>query len=605
MIISHYKIFIMKKFILGAAVLGFAFVASSASALENYGGTLIKLGSRGEAVKTVQMCLAEMGYSNAGSFDGIYGTKTLAQVKSYQADKSLAQDGIVGPKTWAALDCKATDTDTDTDTPEFDSSNGEEADVTVDNLKKVDDLSNNKEDQEAFTFEVEADEKGGAAQVERVDLDFAIAGQPGGEDDFYDVIEKVTIEVDGKEVASVESSDDDDWQNDVTGILRLSGLDTVVKSDDTVEFTVLLDIADLDESDDLDLDITLSAIDVRYTDEAGITDEASGSVTAKTVSVEALDAINFDIDENKDNPENTTVALDADQDAVVAFINDVTVEEQDGTLSTVTVVMTVTDGSTTAVKADIEDAISDATLMFGDEEVDADNIVVAADASTVTLDFDMDDMEIAVDDEFEVSLELDLAELEDGSTAIGAKLEATTIEFEGEDEDGDDFGGASTTESVDNAPELALSAGALKLEESEVTGYTEVGSDDQAAKAIFTFEVTADGDEDIRVDSIKYLLDGVAQTVALGAATSGDYSFSIKDGDGDNVTAPVVINDGSTEKFTVTVIYDNTGNGAGNFELEIDVLNWTEDTLGNAFASGTTTGTLTLSLEADDIDLVN
>ena len=597
----------MKKFILGAAVLGFAFVASSASALENYGGTLVKLGSRGEAVKTVQMCLAEMGYSNAGSFDGIYGTKTLAQVKSYQADKKLAQDGVVGPLTWAALDCKATDTDTDTTTPEFDSSNGEEADVTVDNLKKVDDLSNNMEGQEAFTFEVEADEQGGAAQVERVDLTFDISALApvvsGEETDLYDIIEKVTIEVDGKEVASMESDNDDDWRDltsgDEQGVIRLSGLDTVVKSDDTVEFTVLLDIADLDENDDLDLEIAIEKVSVRYTDEAGITEEEALTAT-KTVKVEALDSLSFDIDENKDNPENTTVALDADQDAVVAFINDVTVEEQDGTLEKVTVEFSVTAGATTT---DIEDAISDATLMFGSEEIDADDIT-ATSATLVTVEFDMNDMEISVDDEFEVSVELDLNELEDTSTVIGKKLEATTIKFEGEDQNGDDF---TATETVDNAPELALSAGALKLEESDAAGYTEVGSDDQAAKAIFTVEVTADGDEDIRIDSIKYLLDGVAQTTALGAASANaDYSISIKDGDGDNVTAPVVINDGSTEKFTITVIYDNTGNGAGNFELELDTMNWTEDTgaVANVFTAGTT-GTLTLSLEADDIDLVN
>jgi peptidoglycan hydrolase-like protein with peptidoglycan-binding domain len=622
MIISHYKIFIMKKFILGAAVLGFAFVASSASALENYGGTLIKLGSRGEAVKTVQMCLSEMGYSNAGSFDGIYGTKTLAQVKSYQADKNLAQDGVVGPLTWAALDCEGTD-DTDTTTPEFDSSNGEEADVTVDNLKKVDDLSNNKADQEAFTFEVEADEQGGAAQVERADLTFEVtpknsgtaSATDDGEYDVYDVIEKVTIEVDGKEVASMDSSDDDDWQDINTdntvsatleeGILRISGLDTVVASDEVVEFTVLLDIADLDETDDLDLDIALTDIEVRYTDEAGITDTESYVGSSKTVTVEALDAVTVDVDENKDNPENTTVALDTDQDAVVAFINDVTMEEQDGTLSTITVEFEL-DAAATA--SDIDDLVSDATLMFGDEEIDADDIngVGGANPTGFTVEFDMDDMEFSADDEFEMSVELDLQELEDGSAFIGKDLIATDITFEGEDEDGDDF---TVTETVDNAPELALSAGALKLEDSSVDGYVEVGSDDDAAKATFKVEVKADGDEDIRIDNFMFSYDNGSDTVTVPVA---GYTVTVKDGDGDAVAltagtttlaTPFEINDGSTEEFTITVFY--SAQAAGEYELELASISWTEDTLGNGFALGTTPGSLTVSLEAEEIDLVS
>ncbi len=572
-----------------------------------WNGTLIKKGSTGQQVKDLQNCMNALGYST-GVADGIYGSNTYKGITAFQSAKGLMVDGIVGKQTAPKFEeaCAGKGTTTTTTETKFESSNGEEADVTVDNVKKADDLSNNKGDQEAFTFEVEADEQGGAAQVERVDLTLDITPKVGGEADIFDIIEKVTIEVDGKEVASMDSDDDDAWRDltsgDEQGTIRISGVDTVVESDETVEFTVLFDIADLDEADDLDLDIVLEEVSVRYTDEAGITEEETTGAISKSTKVEALDAISFDIDENSDNPENTTVALDEDQDGVVAFVNDVTVEEQDGVLETVTVTFAL-DSAATA--SDIDDLVSDATLMFGSDEIDADEItgVGGANPTGFTVEFDMDDMDISVDDEMEVSVMLDLSELEDGSAFIGKTLEATTIAFNGEDEDGDDF---TETETIDNAPELALSAGALKLEESDVEGYTEVGSDDQAAKAIFTIEVTADGDEDIRVDSVTYLLDGVSQTTALGAASAnGDYSISIKDGDGDAVTAPVVINDGSTEEFTITVIYDNTGNGAGNFELEIDTVNWTEDTLGNSFASGTTTGELVLSLEAEDIDLVN
>ncbi len=52
--------------------------------------------------KTVQTKLKRWGYYT-GSIDGIYGAKTKAAVKSFQRKNGLTADGIVGPKTAAAL----------------------------------------------------------------------------------------------------------------------------------------------------------------------------------------------------------------------------------------------------------------------------------------------------------------------------------------------------------------------------------------------------------------------------------------------------------------------------------------------------------------------
>ena len=67
------------------------------------GGTrTLRFGCKGDDVKLLQLRLDEIGYP-AGAIDGIFGRQTLAAVKNFQASRGLKADGIVGPKTLAAL----------------------------------------------------------------------------------------------------------------------------------------------------------------------------------------------------------------------------------------------------------------------------------------------------------------------------------------------------------------------------------------------------------------------------------------------------------------------------------------------------------------------
>ena len=63
---------------------------------------VLKNGSKGNQVKTLQRLLNALGYS-VGSVDGSFGPKTLAAVKAFQKAKGLEVDGSCGPKTWNAL----------------------------------------------------------------------------------------------------------------------------------------------------------------------------------------------------------------------------------------------------------------------------------------------------------------------------------------------------------------------------------------------------------------------------------------------------------------------------------------------------------------------
>ena len=64
--------------------------------------TLSKYGSRGNEVTQIQEKLKRWGYYT-GNVDGIYGTKTLEAVKSFQRKNGLTVDGIAGPKTLSAM----------------------------------------------------------------------------------------------------------------------------------------------------------------------------------------------------------------------------------------------------------------------------------------------------------------------------------------------------------------------------------------------------------------------------------------------------------------------------------------------------------------------
>lgn len=59
-------------------------------------------GSTGPYVKELQTLL-KYGYNFNIEIDSIFGNETMGAVKAFQKLKGLVQDGICGPKTWAAL----------------------------------------------------------------------------------------------------------------------------------------------------------------------------------------------------------------------------------------------------------------------------------------------------------------------------------------------------------------------------------------------------------------------------------------------------------------------------------------------------------------------
>ena len=62
----------------------------------------LKRGSRGAAVRTLQLMLGHHGF-DAGTPDGVFGRKTTRAVKAFQKSRRLAPDGVAGSKTFQSL----------------------------------------------------------------------------------------------------------------------------------------------------------------------------------------------------------------------------------------------------------------------------------------------------------------------------------------------------------------------------------------------------------------------------------------------------------------------------------------------------------------------
>ncbi|MCM3714325.1 peptidoglycan-binding protein [Alkalihalobacillus oceani] len=72
----------------------------SASSVQT--SSMLRIGSKGQAVKDVQQRLADLGFYKSTA-DGIFGNSTASAVKHFQQQQGITVDGIVGPQTLRAL----------------------------------------------------------------------------------------------------------------------------------------------------------------------------------------------------------------------------------------------------------------------------------------------------------------------------------------------------------------------------------------------------------------------------------------------------------------------------------------------------------------------
>ena len=90
--------YMMNKYLIDGVV---GTAAPNLAANAGSGSPTIRQGSRGDAVVRLQLALRALKYDLEP--DGIFGPMTRECDKTFQATRGLTVDGVVGPKTWAAL----------------------------------------------------------------------------------------------------------------------------------------------------------------------------------------------------------------------------------------------------------------------------------------------------------------------------------------------------------------------------------------------------------------------------------------------------------------------------------------------------------------------
>lgn len=65
--------------------------------------TYVEAARQGEDVRAVQQRLLDLGYTQVGTVDGVFGPRTETAVRAFQQANQLQVDGVVGPQTRAQL----------------------------------------------------------------------------------------------------------------------------------------------------------------------------------------------------------------------------------------------------------------------------------------------------------------------------------------------------------------------------------------------------------------------------------------------------------------------------------------------------------------------
>ncbi|HWH16075.1 MAG TPA: peptidoglycan-binding protein [Candidatus Paceibacterota bacterium] len=561
--------------LVASSVVAFAPVAGAQTATASATFTRdLTIGSTGADVTALQNWLINKGYAIAAGATGYFGAQTQAALAKYQAAKNISPAaGYFGPITRAAVAADGGSTggsdDSDDDSDNGGDLSGGEADLT-DYEFRAEDGSGDEAEEGVEIATAEFDVEDADARIERMEVTFD-AASASYEDRPWQYFDTLYVMVDGDEVGEIDASDRDEWDETSTDdvyTVNFTGLDVNVDEGDTVELTIVADIADSIESTDITNQTFTIYVDdngIRAVDGEGIQQyigensdtvsfgfgaEDNGDLSVKVSDEDPASAI-LVADDEDESEDYTVFAFDIENDGDAdSLITDITLDVATGT-------------------ATLTNMVRSATLVVDGDEFDGD-----INYSLGTIDFEDIDLEIASEEEVTFELMVSLKANASAGT-LTFSVDAADIDAEGA-ESGDE---ADVDGDVDGETHTVALTGIAVEPVSTSQSVTTPGSSASASYGTYTikFDVTA-LEDDAFIDDVAT---SVASTNGVGFVVTGDNftgtSSAVLTSTADLVgssTTRFQVSEGETETFTLTVTLDPSA--AGTFGVRLDEVNFND-----------------------------
>lgn len=618
------------KFIFGTLVaLAMVFVAGSAQAYVA-SGTLLKMGVSGTAVTEYQTALNTLTTCKVGAnlATGYFGSLSVAATKCFQAANNLAVDGMAGPITQMALagksvmtgnfpagctsaagysvttgmscasgpstglpagcssttgyspltgtKCDSTGPSTPTPSGDLEGGAGSVESYEISSSYNNEEVGEDAEDTKVAGLKIESSEDSDI-EISAVKLVFD-EGSAGS--DFEDYAAEVSIWMNGEEYARVDGdafNDDNAWTKTVS-------LDSgaIIRSGDTEELIVAISgISNLDSADATDT-WTVDFRSVRFEDADGVVtteDPTTGLVTFSFESFATAADTALKItegDEDINNARLLNVHATDDTDNVELLSVNIEIEgDSDVTIDSFPVTITTTE----TTGNDPDDLMSVLYLYADGEQIGSESLSTAdADGSTEVVVFDDLDYTIDAEDtvEFVVKAKFysiaDTLDAGDTVQVTFGETETDLATFDAEDESGEDLADGDKTGTVTGDTMSIRDVGfnlAFVSSTAVVSHAGDVANTSDHDRGTFTmvFDVTA-FDGDIYIDETAPIETGDGTMSDLTITGTDTYvTSSITSPTATDSTNSLKVDEGTTDRFTITVVLEAGADGLFKVEL--------------------------------------
>jgi hypothetical protein len=592
----------MKKVLIatGVAVLAFASIASAQGLVFN---TNLTVGSTGPDVANLQTWLINNGFSipsiaSGAAAKGYFGAQTKTAVMAFQASRGIPNTGFVGPLTRAALGGSApvgtpapvgcpvgyNCTPVGGGTPAPVVTGGTEGELT--NFDTLGDVESSVEesDSDAKVLGISVDAEDSDMTITRVDVDL-VNNSGTGSQRLNRYFDSVSLWLDGKKIAEKdadEASEDDDVYS-----FRFTGLKAVVEEGDTAELYVSVDVVSNVDGDDEGAEWTVSMTDnaLRAVDTAGISD-TYGDASDETFEVAAgLTGVELKVSRSSADLDDRTVEAseDSDTNGVTLLVFKLKAEDSDITVDEIPVAIATTSG---VEAANIGQIAKRFTLYKGSELLDS--VTATSAVSGLTAIFEDLNLDIAEGASVELTVKADINDLNNATgdfsngDGLTASISAGNVDaIDAEDENGDSLATSALTGTASGKNVVFFSEGIdvdLVGISQTITDSSESSLDD-IVTFVIKFKVTAFG-EDAYIATTSGTTTtstkGVDWSVIGGTYTGNGSSNLTSTADKTTNDNAFLVEDGTSETFTLTVVLNNAVGPAGFYGVQIDEVKFSD-----------------------------